>query len=124
METGTGKKKLGLWIFVGSALVVALILGVFVSPFASSSPDGLEKVAEDKGFLEKAEETEPAWEHSPIPDYAVPGVKNERTATGLSGLIGVLLTAAVAAGLGLAVYGLGKVWSKNKPGSGTPLSET
>ena len=88
------------WFFVLSALLVALILAIVVSPFASSSPDGLEKVAEDKGFLEKAQEQEASWKLSPIPDYAVGGIENESLATGLAGLIGTLLTFAV--GLGLA----------------------
>jgi hypothetical protein len=36
------------------ALAVAIALGVLVSPFASSEPDGLERVATDHGFVEKA----------------------------------------------------------------------
>ena len=88
------------WIFILLALLVSLLLAILMSPFASSSPDGLEKVAEDKGFLDKAEEHETAWNHSPIPDYAVGGIKNESVATALAGLIGTLLTFAV--GLGLA----------------------
>jgi cobalt/nickel transport protein len=89
-----------IWAFVFPALVVSVLLAILISPFASSSPDGLEKVAEDKGFLEKAEEQEPAWKHSPIPDYAVGGTDNELLATSVAGLIGTLLTFAV--GLGLA----------------------
>ncbi|MFH1854041.1 MAG: PDGLE domain-containing protein, partial [Candidatus Omnitrophota bacterium] len=46
------KKEILLW------LTAALILAFVVSPFAASSPDGLEKVAADNGFLEKGE-TEP-----------------------------------------------------------------
>ncbi|NIA06418.1 MAG: hypothetical protein GWP14_02080 [Actinobacteria bacterium] len=88
------------WIFILWALLVSVLLAIFISPFASSSPDGLEKVAEDKGFLNKAEDHEPAWNYSLIPDYAVGGIKNESIATGLAGLIGTLLTFAV--GLGLA----------------------
>jgi len=88
------------WTFVLLALLVSILLAILLSPFASSSPDGLEKVAEDKGFLEKAEERQPAWELSPIPDYAVGGIENESLATALAGLIGTLLTFAV--GLGVA----------------------
>jgi len=88
------------WIFISVALLVAVLLAMLISPFASSSPDGLEKVAEDKGFLEKAEEQEPTWKHSPIPDYAVGGIENESLATALAGVIGTVLTFAV--GLGLA----------------------
>ena len=81
--------------FIVVALLLSLVLGVFVSPFASSEPDGLEKVAEDQGFLHVAEETEPAWDSAPIPDYGVQGVENEGLATGLAGLIGTLITFAV-----------------------------
>jgi len=88
------------WFFVLLALLVSILLAILLSPFASSSPDGLEKVAEDEGFLEKAEERQPAWELAPIPDYAVGGIENESLATALAGLIGTLLTFAV--GLGLA----------------------
>ncbi len=43
-------KRKALWLFVVGGLLVALALAFFVSPYASSSPDGLNKVAEDKGF--------------------------------------------------------------------------
>lgn len=105
----TSGGKAGLWIFLGLALLVAALLAVFVSPWASSSPDGLEKVAEDKGFMEKAEEKPPSWRHSPVPDYAVKGVKNGRVATGLSGMIGVLITLGAAVAVGLAGWGVSTV---------------
>jgi cobalt/nickel transport protein len=122
---GNLKRNKGLWLFVLVALAVTVILGVFVSPFASKSPDGLDKTAEDKGFVKKAEETKPAWDKSPMKDYAIPGVKNEKASTGLSGLIGVLITLAVALTIGLLVYGLGRLWGKRgDPGAGTSISET
>lgn len=110
----------GLWVFVGAAVVVAVLLAVFISPFASSSPDGLEKVAEDKEFLKKAEENKPAWTHSPLPDYQVTAVKNEKVSTGISGFLGVLITLAVALALGVVVYRVGRWRSK---GATEPPSE-
>lgn len=80
--------------FVLLSLIVALILAIFLSPFASLSPDGLEKVAEDKGFIEKALE-EGVWRFSPIPDYAFPGISNEAIATSIAGLIGTLITVII-----------------------------
>ena len=118
------KKNAPLWIFAGAALVVAILLAVFLSPFASSSPDGLEKVAEDKGFIRAAEETEPSWTHSPLPDYQVTAIRNERVSTGVSGLVGVLITVAVGVLVGLLALGLGRVWKKSEPGPGNPASET
>ena len=109
MKNLFSKKNAGLWIFLGAALLVAVLLAVFVAPWASSSPDGLEKVAGNKGFLNKAEEEKPAWEHSPMKDYAVPGVNSEKASTGISGFVGVLITAVVMIGVALLAVGLGKL---------------
>jgi cobalt/nickel transport protein len=114
------KKNKGLYAFAAVALAVALILGIFVSPFASSSPDGLDKTAESKGFAEKAKTVDASKSNSPLADYAVRGVKNEKVSTGLSGLIGVIITLLVALAVGIAVYGLGRIWgSKKEPDKGT-----
>ena len=44
-------------LFVVLGLAVALAFAFFVSPLASSEPDGLERVAIDQGFEEQAEPT-------------------------------------------------------------------
>jgi len=67
------------------ALLIALLVA-FLSPLASSSPDGLEKVAEDKGFIEEAK----GAPYELMADYLFPGVENEAVATILSGIIGTL----------------------------------
>jgi len=117
---GSLAKNKGLWIFLGVALVVAILLGVFVSPFASKSPDGLDKTAEDKGFVEKAEDAKPLWTHSPMKEYAIPGVTNEKVSTGLTGLFGVLITLVVALAIGFLVYGLGHLRGKDKDAESGP----
>ncbi len=81
--------------FVLVALVVSFLLAIFISPFASPNPDGLERVAEDKGFIELAEERV-AWQSSPIPDYLFPGIGSESVATGVAGMIGVVITFGAA----------------------------
>lgn len=81
------------WWLVGLGL--ALIVA-FLSPLASSHPDGLERVAEDQGFIERAHD--PAYEL--IADYVFPGVGNEAIATILAGIVGTLLVFAVMFGLG------------------------
>jgi len=63
------------------------------SGFASSSPDGLEKVAKDKGFLETARDHLAG--DGPLAHYTIEGIDNERLSTGISGLIGVLVTFGV-----------------------------
>lgn len=75
--------------FFGAAMVLA---GV-VSYYASSSPDGLEKVAEDKGFLDTAKDS--AVSGSPLADYGVSGIDSERLSVGVAGLVGILITALV-----------------------------
>jgi hypothetical protein len=57
-------------------------------------------VAEDKGFLETAKDH--LFADGPLADYSVRGVDNEALSTGLSGLIGVLITF----GVGLALFAL------------------
>ena len=85
-------------VFTISGLLIALFVAFFLSPFASPWPDGLEKVAEEKGFLEKGEVSQTIT--SPIPDYVLPGVKNEKLATSLAGLVGTLVLFAAGYGMG------------------------
>ena len=73
------------------ALVGCLLVAV-LSPLASSSPDGLERVAEDKGFIGRAQEAP----FQLIADYVFPGVENEAVATILAGLIGTLVLFGMA----------------------------
>ncbi|MFB7029564.1 MULTISPECIES: energy-coupling factor ABC transporter permease [unclassified Streptomyces] len=89
-----------LWI---GGVVTALVLAGFVSFYASASPDGLEKVAADKGIDAKAEEYEHATADSPLADYGVRGIAAERLSGGLAGVIGVGATLAVGTGVFLVV---------------------
>jgi len=80
-----------IWI---GGLAIALVLAV-ISPLASSHPDGLEWVAEQKGFLDLAQG--PLYHI--IPDYVLPGIPNEAVATILAGIIGALIVFGVALGV-------------------------
>ena len=80
-------------------LLLVAILAIALSPFASPWPDGLEKVAEDLGFIQKAE-VEPVI-NSPIPDYAWPNLKSEKLATSVAGISGALVVFALGYGLAL-----------------------
>lgn len=79
-----------IWAFTLCGALLALALAAFLSPFASTAPDGLEKVAGDKGFLGKGEEPL-YWLWALIPDYVIPGIRNSALATSLAGLFGTLL---------------------------------
>ncbi len=90
-ETGTVQP-------IGRSVVVAgllLALGLTIAaPLASTHPDGLEWVAEQHGFLE----TMQVSFYSLIPDYALPGIENQKLATILAGGIGVLIVFFAVAG--------------------------
>ncbi|WP_134700092.1 PDGLE domain-containing protein [Ammoniphilus sp. YIM 78166] len=68
-------------------LAITVMLALFMAPFASSLPDGLERVAHDLGFVEM--EAEPLFEV--LPDYQIPFIESEGLGTALSGLAGLLL---------------------------------
>jgi len=80
------------WWLTG--LAVCLLVAC-LSPLASSSPDGLERVAEDKGFIDLGQ----GAPFQVIADYVFPGMENEALATILAGLIGTLVLFGVAYGL-------------------------
>lgn len=75
--------RVPLWI-AGLALTLGL---AFLAPFASSNPDGLERVAENLGFRQAARPS--VW--SLLPDYIIPGVPNQALSTILAGILGALL---------------------------------
>ncbi len=82
--------------FLGFSCFVAIAL----APWASSQPDGLERVAQDLQFAEKAVETS-----SPLPiatqlkDYQVQGLPAP-LGTSVAGLFGTLITFGITWGLG------------------------
>ena len=72
------------WWIAGLLVVLAVVL---LSPLASSFPDGLERVAIDQGFIERAQSAP----YQLIADYLFPGIANETSATIVAGFVGVLV---------------------------------
>lgn len=99
-------------IVVAVGLAIALLVALF-SPLASSDPDGLEKVAEDKGFIDEGEG--PPYEV--IADYVFPWVDNEDVATILAGVVGVGIVTVIvfAVGFGLRAVSLRAPSSERGP---------
>jgi hypothetical protein len=87
--------------FLIAGVLVALVLAGVVSFYASSSPDGLEKVAGDKGFLGSAEPHRS--DGSPLAGYGTKGVDDARLSGGLAGVAGVGLTLLIGGGLFLVI---------------------
>ncbi|MEU6020640.1 PDGLE domain-containing protein [Micromonospora sp. NPDC047134] len=98
-----------LWGFLVGGLLVALLLAGVVSNFASPHPDGLDSsLREGCTFDAEGEITGgscPAQQEKdheiggPLADYGIAGIDNDFLSTGLSGVLGVLLTFAVAGGV-------------------------
>ena len=92
-------KKQNVFLIVGFA--ISLLLAGIVSNYESSSPDGLEKVAGDIGFLDTAKKHTNA--DKLLADYGVKGIENDRLSTGAAGVIGVIATAGISTGLFLVL---------------------
>jgi cobalt/nickel transport system permease protein len=84
---------------LGWGLVFSLGLALFVAPFASPWPDGLERVAETLGFAHRAAA---APLRSPLADYAVPGWSGG-VSVAAAGAVGVLGAFAVTWALAAAL---------------------
>jgi cobalt/nickel transport system permease protein len=86
-EQGPGQ---GSARWAGAGLLIAVLVAVF-SFAASGSPDGLERVAEDQGFLGAA--ADPFY--NILPDYTLPFLPNQT----LSGILAVVLGTLIVFGL-------------------------
>ncbi len=94
------KKNKSNTLSTSYGVLIALILSLtLVTPYASSSPDGLESVASDFGF----EETDGVV--LLLEDYGISSINNNFVSTTLSALLGVL-----------AIAGLGTLFFINKSG--------
>lgn len=86
------REKGGLGWVVGGAVVVLLL--VLLAPFASASPDGLERVAENLGFLNRGASSP----FTILPDYTLPWLGQTSLSTVVAGLIGAAVVGVLAIG--------------------------
>lgn len=91
------KQRISTRAVVLAGVTIALLLAAVVSYYASGSPDGLERVAENLGFAGTADEH--AAGNSPLADYGVSGIGDARLSGGLAGIIGISV-------VGIVMYGL------------------
>jgi ABC-type Na+ efflux pump permease subunit len=84
------KVEKGILGFIVTGVVAAIIIAAFISPFASAFPDGLEKVAEGYGFIDKAA-TAVNESFFIIRDYSFAYIANEKWQGSIAGLLGVLI---------------------------------
>ncbi len=91
VDDATTPSRVAVGSFVAAGVAVAVALVVFVAPFANPNPDGLERVAENTGFLDTAQD-HPIG--GPLADYGVAGIDNPWIGTAVAGLIGTGITFA------------------------------
>jgi hypothetical protein len=84
------------WI---AGIAIAALVVIILAPLASQDPDGLERVAEDHGFLGLAQN----FFAGLLGDYAIPGVDNAWLSTVLAGLLGVAIVIVVVFAIGKLV---------------------
>jgi PDGLE domain len=90
-------------------LLITLLLAGFGSYYASRSPDGLARVAIDKGMdkgMGKGALIH-AFGDSPLAGYSVRGVGSQRLSRGLAGVAGVGLTFLLVGAITVGVRGRG-----------------
>ncbi|MFT4010055.1 MAG: PDGLE domain-containing protein [Nocardioidaceae bacterium] len=94
-------KRVSTRSLIVAGVLVALVLAGIVSYYASSDPDGLNKVAADKGFS-SAEKTHVSTD-SPLAGYETKGVHNSRLSGGLAGVAGSVVVLVLAGGVALVL---------------------
>ena len=77
-------------------LLIAIVIAASSAFIASGSPDGLERVAQDHGFLDRAQDAP----YRVLPDYTVPGLGDGPISTIVAGAVGLVLVAGIALGAG------------------------
>jgi uncharacterized membrane protein len=93
----SGRTKWSTKRLVIIGLIVCAVLAGGISLFASSNPDGLERVAIDSGFADTAKPH--ANSDSPLANYSVSFLGDSRLGGSLAGIVGILLVALAAWGL-------------------------
>ena len=88
-------------VVVAVGLLVALLLAGVVSHYASSDPDGLNKVAQDKGFA--ATQKDHRTGDGPFAGYTTHGVGDGRFSGGRAGVVGCVVVLTLAGGVAYAV---------------------
>lgn len=81
------------WIMAG---VLVSLIAVLLSPLASGDPDGLERVAEDIGFLQFGQSAP----YMILPDYTIPFLGETPLSTIIAGIIGALVVLGVMVVIG------------------------
>ncbi len=96
-----------------SGVLVLALLAAFAAPFASSEPDGLQRVARDEGFA--GTQREHALRDGPFAGYGFDAVESEEAGRSMSAFAGVVLTFLLAFAVTTLVSG-----RRNRPRAEEP----
>jgi cobalt/nickel transport system permease protein len=89
-ESAKGSRN---WIYTGGLITLVVVL---LSPFASTDPDGLNRVAMDLGFIGSAQSAA-----GPLAGYTVPFLDSSSASKIFAGIIGIVV-------VGFAVFLVGR----------------
>lgn len=93
----TDKKRTVLLIIFGLSFIIGLV--ILVMPLTTKTPEVLEKAPDHTmGFLKESDFLSP--QKAPIPDYAMPGMKNKLNTQRYAGIIGVIVAFGITIGVG------------------------
>ncbi|KPJ68564.1 hypothetical protein AMJ44_06345 [candidate division WOR-1 bacterium DG_54_3] len=67
-------------------ILLSILIAILAAFFASSNPDGLEKVAENLGFIDRGIERSSA-----MTDYSIPFIYQEGISTSIAGILGIFI---------------------------------
>ena len=84
-------------MLVVAGVVVALLIAGVASYYASGDPDGLTRIADQKGIARAEQEHGAAG--GPLAGYETRGVDNTRLSGGMAGVAGSLVVLMVAGGV-------------------------
>ena len=100
------------WVVGGLAIALLVVL---ISPWASADPDGLERVAEDLGFIGLGADAPYEF----LSDYTIPLLGETGPSTIIAGIIGALVAAVLVVGLARFLHRAEVPPSEHSPASGT-----
>ena len=88
-------------VLVVAGVLVALLLAGVASYYASSAPDGLNRVAEDQGISRTEQDHRAA--DGPLAGYRAKGVEDDRLSGLVAGVTGALVVLVLFGGLTLVL---------------------
>ena len=92
---GASRRRLGRWWWVAGIAIAAVVV-IVLAPLASPDPDGLNRVAADLGFIDRAAN----FFSGLFSGYAIPGVADPGMSRILSGLLGIVVVIGIVFLLG------------------------